>query len=386
MKSEIIRIWYKTVVETKILYNVINWYPYLNKKKKEKINRIQRLYLLRILNCYKSTSSQALYCITGIPPLTTTIEQLIKMDQIKRNNLAFTIEDNVISIQNIEEKTYKNEKNPTIYPNNINFTTTYNNITSSIPNLQNNNLHIFTDGSKTESGTGYAILAIKDYKIISTKLRKLHKLNTVFQAEASAIEESILIFQDSQEEIIEIYTDSLSSILSLQNILPKSKIINKILKICEDTSHKIINFHWIKAHCDSIGNEQVDKLAKLATSIDEITPIPYPRSLLKKYFNNEIMKKWQHDWSNSDKGRHTFNICPTIKPKLRFTSLATIYFITGHGSFPTFLFKIKKLNSPNCECGKLGEPHHFSTEPCSFFPVYIKKAPNESYLAYYKII
>ncbi|KAG8174269.1 hypothetical protein JTE90_002228 [Oedothorax gibbosus] len=60
--------------------------------------------------------------------------------------------------------------------------------------------------------------------------------------------------------------------------------------------------------------------------------------------------------------------------------------LNWQGSFPSFLHKIGKLDSPNCRCGELGSPEHFVATRCSYSNIYVKMGTVETFLAYYKRI
>ncbi|KAG8175850.1 hypothetical protein JTE90_013400 [Oedothorax gibbosus] len=61
-------------------------------------------------------------------------------------------------------------------------------------------------------------------------------------------------------------------------------------------------------------------------------------------------ERWQSNWDSSDKGRYTHNILEKVSFDLIFNNPVIIYFITGQGSFPTFLNKIEAQK-------KGGKPH-----------------------------
>ena len=131
--------------------------------------------------------------------------------------------------------------------------------------------------------------------------------------------------------------------------------------------NKIIFIKWIKAHVGTKGNERADQLAKevIIHKYDKILDIKYPKSLLKRFFKNKIQDEWQLSWENSDKGRNTFEIINKVDKNYLCKNQVVTYFLTGHGSFPSFLYKIKKKETDCCTCGKRGNPFHYLFESCT---------------------
>jgi hypothetical protein len=76
----------------------------------------------------------------------------------------------------------------------------------------NNNIKVFTDGSKTTESCGYAI--VHDNETVAS--RRLHNISSIYTAEVRAITQAAKLFKSSHTPI-EICTDSLSSITATQN-------------------------------------------------------------------------------------------------------------------------------------------------------------------------
>ncbi|GBL87895.1 hypothetical protein AVEN_192068-1 [Araneus ventricosus] len=72
-------------------------------------------------------------------------------------------------------------------------------------------------------------------------------------------------------------------------------------------------------------------------------------------FMNLSLNKWQQDWDSGDTGRAIFNILPkaTLTPAL--WSRESILFATGHGPFPSYLYRFLFHHSDICTCGEKGD-------------------------------
>ncbi|GBM11590.1 hypothetical protein AVEN_180141-1 [Araneus ventricosus] len=90
---------------------------------------------------------------------------------------------------------------------------------------------IYTDGSKTEEGTGSAYCILENYGIIVSWQGKLDRSNSVFQAEILAIRMSIEA-ASSLHRPIKSLTDSLSSLMAILNPNPTIVWSEKFKPFC----------------------------------------------------------------------------------------------------------------------------------------------------------
>ncbi|GBM35288.1 hypothetical protein AVEN_91450-1, partial [Araneus ventricosus] len=120
-----------------------------------------------------------------------------------------------------------------------------------------------------------------------------------------------------------------------------------------------VGLSWVKAHAGIPGNKLADQFAKSAITEGNFLDIPAPYSFLKKYIKNIILSDWQQHWGESDTGVRVRQYVPFVDFNLLTHNRYLLFFISGHGPFPAYLFRFKILNSPNCICGGLGDPDHF---------------------------
>ncbi|XP_071152008.1 uncharacterized protein, partial [Mytilus edulis] len=173
-----------------------------------------------------------------------------------------------------------------------------------IDNAYKNHLKIYTDGSKDPASgkTGYAFLIPS--KLIASYKRTSDNLS-VYTTEMTAIYQSLKwVFSNQQPgQKVVILTDSYSSIQSINNNASSRPDILEPIQIlaCRLKQKNIeVTIEWIPAHVGILGNEQVDKLAKLALSNDKI-------DLNLSLSANEFIaittalykKKWQARWDNT---------------------------------------------------------------------------------------
>ena len=93
------------------------------------------------------------------------------------------------------------------------------------------------------------------------------------------------------------------------------------------------------------------------------------------------MDKWQAKWSAGDldfeeagyragrpiKGRQTFIFLPTVTEKTGNWHSRVTRFLTGHGLFPDYLYRLKKIDSCNCICGSTQSGPVHVMDSCPYF-------------------
>lgn len=174
---------------------------------------------------------------------------------------------------------------------------------------------IYTDGSLMDQGTASAFTVYYENRFIHDYSVRLHQLNSIYQAELYAILLSIQWLSTSPFTSALILTDSKSSLDVLKILFPKNKIIRQIYNELLNLPQKQITLTWIKAHKGTKGNERADQLAKnaiLLNDYEEKVQLPFPESLVKKFFKDKILTDWQAIWKNSQKGRETYKILDKV--------------------------------------------------------------------------
>ncbi|GBL74541.1 hypothetical protein AVEN_235465-1 [Araneus ventricosus] len=109
---------------------------------------------------------------------------------------------------------------------------------------------------------------------------------------------------------IEIWTDSLSSLMAILNPKSHHSMVQEIQTLL--LSHKHIHLRWLKAHVGYLGNEFADQLA-----ISKGDPffLPKPLSYLKSEIKLAALSIWQDNWDNGETGRSTHDIVPRVSNK-----------------------------------------------------------------------
>ena len=158
----------------------------------------------------------------------------------------------------------------------------------------------FTDGSHINGHTGVGLQVYHFGRPIWSTHIRLGDNNTVPQAEAEGIilAAQYCIRNRLRNETICIYSDSLSTITALQNVIISSSQIQKALYLLNAVgSQNSLTLGWVKAHAGHIGNEKADDLAKLGAALPAVPQsLPLPLSFVKKEIRAHFHQRWIEEW------------------------------------------------------------------------------------------
>lgn len=245
---------------------------------------------------------------------------------------------------------------------------------SELKNKWDNYQHIFTDGSVLQENTGCAFYHRNNS---NSELYKLKKHSSIFTAELTAIREAIKYCLTLPNNNFIIFSDSKSSLEKIRSLTPSSKtnyLLVDIIKYHKElkSQNKNLILHWIKGHIGIQPNEQVDALAKLATTQGK-EPDNYkiPNSDLYVKIKQNIKNKWQNTYNKSPTGKIFKDIQSIISTKPWFSKETNRKFIqnicrirSNHTLTPQYKNRIGISDQQNCNCGELGSLQHCILE-CS---------------------
>ena len=246
------------------------------------------------------------------------------------------------------------------------------NILQSILNQFENSELIYTDASKSKSGTGGAFIVPSQE--IESKF-KLNSHSSIFTAEAISVYQALKYVETSTAKVSIILSDSFSVLMSIKKTLLFSYKTNPYLfKIKQLTSRiklsgRDVIFVWVKAHIGLQYNERVDTLAKEGTNSGYLLNEQLCASDRQTDLKINKMYKWSVMWKQfcfTNPTRYTF-IHSDIPshfwhdeyscPRKYITTLIRLKL--GHACYPAHLFKIGVYTSSNCEeCNVLGDLDH----------------------------
>lgn len=155
--------------------------------------------------------------------------------------------------------------------------------------LYNEHLVIYTDGSKSDNGTGAAIvIGVDSFFWI------LNQESSILNAELYAIWQALLYFSQSSFEKCLVCTDSLTATLSTKNRFSANEWVVCIQELLTHlySMQRTISIMWIPGHTDIPGNTEADLVAKKATSGTIDKGIPNTFLDMKTDIKNKIYEAW----------------------------------------------------------------------------------------------
>jgi len=252
---------------------------------------------LAITGAMKSTPTAALEVLLNLIPLNLLIMAEVRMALYRLHMLkqpaVLKTETGLLSIgKNVSDPILDMRSDHTIpvfnYSKNVITDKDY--WRNKDPVLPKDVLIWFTDGSRTDLGTGSGVYGLKPNKRYSFSLGKFA---SVFQTEIYAIflcayenirgaykNKRILIFSDSQAAL---------------KALNGPKVISRLVEECQEALSALgalneVTLVWVPGHHGIIGNEMADKLARQATAMLLLSPEPALE--IPKCLAREAIKRW----------------------------------------------------------------------------------------------
>ncbi|GBN89884.1 hypothetical protein AVEN_135850-1 [Araneus ventricosus] len=187
------------------------------------------------LNKLRTAPTAALQVVTGLQPLHLQIQQEATYVQVARARSSSNFFTVIFSPTDYESKS----SGIHIHPHNF---LLHNQISFAENHRVSGAKAIYTDGSKTDEGTGSAYCILENYGIIASWHGKLDHINSVFLAEILAIKMAIEA-ASSLRRPIKIWTHSLSNLMAILNPKSHHSMVGEIQTLL--FSHKHIHLRWL---------------------------------------------------------------------------------------------------------------------------------------------
>lgn len=363
LHSENVEIIYHQVIEPMITYAARIWgLTAARPSAKKSLTSFQRLFAIKAIRGFRTISSTAACALAQFLPLHLKIKEVYEVEQVKSTE-KFALLSGDVKLQGrtpVGQQLHPRDRTKVAFP-----------VVSTQAEADSlrASYNIFTDGSKLESGdTGAAVIIEHDVSEDVVIKLKLHKSCSVFQAELFGILKAITwVDANCSDTSVNIYTDSLSSLLALQSYSDHT-LVTEIHEKLHGMPLKGISLKFVKvkAHANIQGNEKADECAKASARLHKAAQYKFfPLSYARRIIQQNILDEWQSEYASSATGSTTRQIFPTIKRIQAYRqvvslSFPTTQFFTGHGYFKSYLHRFKIIDDPLCPCDRssIQTPQH----------------------------
>ncbi|KAI5644946.1 RNase H domain-containing protein [Phthorimaea operculella] len=222
-----------------------------------------------------------------------------------------------------------------------------------------NEVRIYTDGSKTKTGTGAGVFSLD----LNIKLSQpLGEHSSIFQCECVAITlaANAVMQRKMENHGIRILSDSMAVLMALEsNTMSSSLIYGSHLALQTIATNNKVTLQWIKGHSGSLGNDAADELARRGSEVEVAGPTPYlpiPFNQIRTWIRHQTQTQHNARWASITTCRQSKEAVPALSPRLtkRLLSLQRtdlrimVDMLTGHCQLNKHLFTINATDSPMC--------------------------------------
>ena len=158
---------------------------------------------------------------------------------------------------------------------------------------------VYTDGSRSLEGVGCAV--VSDHSVVE---KRLPSVTSSFTAELLAILNALIFifYSNLSRRSFVVFTDSMSSLLSLGKIFPSNPLIKEIkdwIVLISSRKKYTVKFCWVPSHVGICGNERADAAAKSASRRNVISNTKIPWQDFKNKIHTYKKRRWQDHWSTT---------------------------------------------------------------------------------------
>lgn len=353
---ENVRTIYRQVIEPIICYAAGVWSDALEFKQVTKTLRAtQRLFAIKCIQGFRTVSTAAAISIAQLIPLDAKIRDVADVEIAKLRGFSSFLPSDLP----LEVAASPGELLHPAHRNGITFREIAS--TEDFNKIDLNNYHnIYTDGSKCENRVGAACVVFHPQGKTLTYKLKLHNCCSVFQAELLAIHKAIEWIVQNKACKSNIFSDSKSSLVELQNTDSCNHFASRIHKNLHQAniSNYTINFYWVKSHIGIQGNETADREAKAAATLHKRPDhLAIPISHIKYVNKTESNQKAKELFETPNYCTYTKSILSNYNELKQYLSVvnpnfAISQFLTNHGYHKEYLHRFKIISEPYCPCDK----------------------------------
>lgn len=342
---------YTMIVRPRLTYGAIAWADKLDEvTARAKVDKIQRLACLMITSAMRTCPTRALEVITDLAPLHLHTKELAMRSLVKFTQEGFGpksilrsrdregVFDKIPIVQLPSDRMKKKYIFERSFRTELSTKAEWKGVNSTY-NVSSDTLVWYTDGSKTQEGTGAGVFGPR------TKYSEaMGHFPNICQAELLAIERcaEINLNRGYVNKRIGIFSDSQAAIKALGSYVVTSKLAWDCLnRLNELGSRNTLTIYWVPGHIDIYGNEMADELARKGSSTALLGPEPFcgvNSRLAEDALKTNFRSFWADFWSDTPGCRQAKSLLgpPNTKRSKQLLNLprnklrAITGFLTGH--------------------------------------------------------
>ena len=344
----------------------------------KELDKVQRLALTSMTACTYTTPTRALERLTNTLPLELHLMQ-------KAANTIARIANNIdrsnwdgIGTQNKRGHLFQWTKylGASLPPINVSNTYNFTGQKVCIGDGKHDmcGVSIYTDGSKTDLGTGSGWAIFNDRDLVVRGNRRLPDHATVYEAEMLAIsfalDDLLLVTKGTGlPKDATFLIDNQATLKTLNSIKLSGELrVNTVkkLKSFQVNYGMTFSFRWIRGHSGNVGNDIADEQAKLGCENSDVFFIKPSLAFIKKKIKEKVRAEWNSRWTNLTdcrQSRQLISFEPSDKEKSflfskgRQGTRKLTALLTGHNNLKYHVFVRKVSTNPHaspccrlCEC------------------------------------
>jgi ribonuclease HI len=376
LKPKMVAWLYTQVILPRICYGALVW---SHKAKQQtsmaRLNGLQRMAAIAVTGAMRTTPGPALDVILDWVPLHLKIEEAALLGALRLVSCGLWVDHSKVSghtVINKKLQTYKEywRLSDKVLPKFVfdrNFHVIIDErsaIDLETYNSRENTITCFTDGSKSEVGTG---LGVYNSGLDIAISANVGPNATVFQTEIKAIEicAKELIARDTQGECILMFSDSQSALRALK----QNKICSRTVWDCLQALQSLgetngVTLRWVPGHCGIEGNEHADELAKEGLLLPVPgEPLPVSQCLVRRKIREDSRRLSQKFWLESKGQKQAKALLGGYNEK-RTSSLLKLErnevcsvtrYLTGHCCLRRHLMRMKMSTTSICRFCEMAE-------------------------------